>query len=80
MENLEEKYLSSSLILSKVVSALIQENQGIVIKLTPDIPLSKEISSVVVFKKEDQIHIYKSDEDLEDGTFVTLTDSTEEKK
>lgn len=80
MDNLSEKYYSSSLILSKVASALLQENQGIVINLTEDIPLSQEVSSVVVFKRDNEVRIYKNENDLPDGTLVSITDSEEEEK
>lgn len=67
-----------SLIFGRALSLILQENQGLVVNTTTEMSLNEEIEKVIVFKMKDQIHIYKCEEDLPEGTPLSL-DLNEEK-
>lgn len=64
--------LTSSLILARALSLILQENQGIVVDLLNNLDLGDDTSKVIVFKFQEQIHIYKCEEDLAEGTAVMM--------
>lgn len=58
-------YKSASLILSKALNLLIEDGKGIFLKDVTD-----EKKNYIVMKKNESIHIFNSDRDLEDGTLL----------
>jgi pantoate kinase len=73
--------LNASLIFARALGLILKENEGIVVDIKGDVKISQEVKKVIVFKFEDQIHIYKCEEDLEEGTPVNMdtTESNEQK-
>jgi pantoate kinase len=73
--------LNASLIFARALGLILKENEGIVVDIKGDVKISQEVKKVIVFKFEDQIHIYKCEEDLEEGTAVNMdtTESNEQK-
>lgn len=70
--------LNAALIFARALSLILQENQGIVVDLKNGLQLGDDASKVIVFKHQDQIHIYKCEEDLAEGSAVMMSeDSTE---
>ena len=58
-------YKSASLILSKALNLLMEDGKGIFLKDVTD-----ENKNYIVMKKNESIHIFNSDRDLEDGTLL----------
>ena len=61
-----------SLIFGRALGLILQENQGIVVDVKGDIKLDDDVKKVIVFKMKDNVHIYKCDEDLPEGTPLSL--------
>jgi hypothetical protein len=70
--------LNASLIFARALGNIFNEGEGIVVDVIGDIKLSEDVKKVIVFKYQDQIHIYKCDQDLEEGTAVNMNDTDEE--
>jgi hypothetical protein len=68
--------LNSTLIFSRALSLILKQGEGIVVDIVGDINLGEDVKKVIVFEHSNQIHIYKCEEDLPEGTPVTMTDST----
>jgi len=69
--------INASLIFARALGLILQEGEGIVVDVIGEVNLGEEVKKIIVFKKDDQVHIYKCDEDLEEGTAVNLN-TTEE--
>lgn len=67
--------LNASLIFARALANIFSEGEGIVVDVVGDIKLSDEVKKVIVFKYQDQIHIYKCEQDLEEGTAVNMYDN-----
>lgn len=70
--------LNAALIFARTLSLILQENQGIVVELKNGIKLGDDASKVIVFKHNEQIHIYKCEEDLEEGMAVMMSENPTE--
>lgn len=69
-----------TLIFGKALGLILQENQGLVVDITGDIKLDDDVKKVIVFKRENNVHIYKCEEDIPEGTPLSLdTDNIENK-
>lgn len=68
--------LNAALIFARALSFIFQDNQGIVVDVKNDIQLGDDAKKVIVFKHQDQIHIYKCEDELEEGTTVMMSEST----
>lgn len=64
--------LDASIIFAKALGFILQDNQGIVVDTPTDSKMNEFIQKVVVFKFNEKIHIYKCDDDLQEGTAVLL--------
>jgi hypothetical protein len=73
--------INASLIFARALGLILKNTEGIVVDIKGDVVLNDSVKKVIVFKNEDQIHIYKCDENLDEGTAVNMdtTDSNEEK-
>lgn len=73
--NSQQDWFKASLIFVKALGYMLTENQGIVIDLNEMTKLEghDDLTKVIVFRKEEQIHIAPCEDDLEEGTFVSLT-------
>jgi hypothetical protein len=69
--------LNASLIFARALGNIFSEGEGIVVDVVGDIKLTDEIKKVIVFRHNDQVHIYKCDQDLEEGTAVNMNDDEE---
>jgi len=70
-----EDWLNSALIFARALSIMLDENQGIVIKLTGDMRFYEEkIDKVIVFVKDGMVRIIECDENLDEGTVVMVSD------
>ena len=69
--------LNASLIFARALGNIFSEGEGIVVDVVGDIKLSDDVKKVIVFKYNSQVHIYKCDQDLEEGTAVNMNDTDE---
>ena len=70
--------LNASLIFAKALGLILNEGEGIVVDITGDVVLGDDVNKVIVFKKDEQVHIFKFEEDLPEGTMVCLNPPTDE--
>jgi len=70
--------LNASLIFARALGFIFKEDEGIVVDIKNDINLGEGISKVIVFKQDNQIHIYKCEEDIEEGSVVNLGPAPEQ--
>ena len=70
--------LNASLIFARALGLILNEGEGIVVDITGDVVLGDDVNKVIVFKKDEQVHIFKFEEDLPEGTAVSLNPPTEE--
>ena len=69
--------LNASLIFARALGNIFSEGEGIVVDVVGDIKLSEDIKKVIVFKYNSQVHIYRCEQDLEEGTAVNMNDTDE---
>jgi len=70
--------LNASLIFARALGLILNEGEGIVIDINGDVNLGDDVNKVIVFKKDEQVHIFKFEEDLSEGTMVSLNPPTDE--
>lgn len=71
MQEDQSKFENATNILGKALSFIFNDGDGIYIKL------DNEDTNMVVFKKDGQIFIYKTDEVMEDGTRIVINNNSE---
>jgi hypothetical protein len=64
--------INASLIFARALGLILKEGEGIVVDIKGDINLGEDVKKVIVFEYKDQVHIYKCEEDLEEGTAVNM--------
>ena len=64
--------LNASLLFARTLGIILKESEGMVIDVTGDVNFKDDTKKVIIFKLNDQIHIYKSEEDLPEGTVVKM--------
>jgi hypothetical protein len=69
--------INASMIFARALGFILQEGEGIVVDVNGEINLGDDVKKVIVFKKDEQVHIYRCDEDIEEGTAVNLNMSEE---
>lgn len=72
--------INASLIFAKALGLILKEGEGIVVDVKGDISLGEDVKKVIVFEYQEQIHIYKCDEDLEEGTAVNMGSNKDKKE
>jgi len=70
--------LNASLIFARALGFIFKEEEGIVVDIKGDIQLGEGINKVIVFKQNNQIHIFKCEEDIEEGSVVNLGPAPEQ--
>jgi hypothetical protein len=69
--------INASLIFARALGLILKEGEGIVVDVKGDINLGEDVKKVIVFEYQNQVHIYKCDEDLEEGTAVNMDQKNE---
>jgi len=64
--------INASLIFARALGLILKEGEGIVVDIKGDINLGEDVKKVIVFEFQNQVHIYKCEEDLEEGTAVNM--------
>ena len=70
--------INASLIFARALGLILKEGEGIVVDVVGEINLGEEVKKVIVFKYQNQVHIYKCDEDLEEGTSVNMNSNSDD--
>jgi hypothetical protein len=77
-EQNQQDLINASLIFARALSLIFRDDEGIVVNVNGDVQLGEEVKRVIVFKQNNQVHIYRCDEDVEEGTAVNLGMAPEE--
>ena len=64
--------INASLIFARALGLILKNGEGIVVDVVGDINLGPEVKKVIVFEYNNQVHIYKCEEDLVEGTAVNM--------
>ena len=73
--------LNASLIFARALGLILNEGEGIVVDIVGDMNLGEEVKKVIVFEHENQVHIYKCDEDIPEGNAVNMdTNASQEEQ
>jgi 2-hydroxy-3-keto-5-methylthiopentenyl-1-phosphate phosphatase len=79
-EDSPKDWLNLCLVFAAVLSCLLKETEGIVVDIKGNIKLDDDAKKVIVFKKDEQIHIYpitdgvnETNSDLPEGTMIWMT-------
>ena len=64
--------LNASLIFARALGLILNEGEGIVVDIVGDMNLGGDVKKVIVFEHENQVHIYKCEEDLPEGSAVSM--------
>ena len=70
--------LNASILFARALGLIFNENEGIVVDVKGDVMLPDETKKVIVFKQNDQIHVFKCVDDIEEGMAVNLGPNPEE--
>lgn len=70
--------LNASLIFARALGLILKEGEGIVVDVVGGIDLGEEVKKVIVFEHQNQVHIYKCEEDLPEGSAVSMNQSDKE--
>lgn len=70
--------LNSSMLFARALGLIFKENEGIVVDVKGDVMLADDVKKVIIFKQNNQIHIFKCEEDVEEGMAVNLGPNPEE--
>jgi len=70
--------LNASMLFARALGLIFKEDEGIVVDVKGDIKLADDVKKVIVFRQNDQIHIFKCDEDVEEGMMVNLGPNPED--
>ena len=60
-----------------IPSPSLKMNPKVLAKINDEVKLGDDTKKVIVFKSDDQVHIYKCDEDLPEGTVVKMDQKSE---
>lgn len=71
----QQDILNASLIFAKALGFILTDGEGIVINISENIKMPEDIKKVIVFKYQEQIHIYKCEQDLDEGTVVNMQEN-----
>ena len=73
-EENQKDWYKASMIFAKALGIILEEEQGIIVDLddTLAIPGIDDVNKVIIFKKENQVHIAPCDDDSPQGSTVTL--------
>jgi len=70
-ENIQ-KIFDISIVLSKVLEHVFDENRGIVLYVPTEIKSFSDTKKIVVYKKDGAIQISSIDKDIKEGTLIEL--------
>lgn len=75
-----QSFFNSSLIFARALGLILSEGEGIVVDIVGDIKLGEDVKKVIVLNFENQVHIFKCEEDVVEGTPIRMETSPSEQK
>ena len=79
---IQHDWYKAAMIFAKALGLILDEDQGIIVDLndTTKIPELDDVNKVIVFRKDNQVHIAPCTEDIAEGETVILnpTEPTDE--
>ena len=71
---IQQDWYKAAMIFAKALGLILDEDQGIIVDLndTTKIPELDEVNKVIVFRKDNQVHIAPCTEDIAEGETVIL--------
>ena len=79
---IQQGWYKAAMIFAKALGLILDEDQGIIVDLndTTKIPELDDVNKVIVFRKDNQVHIAPCTEDIAEGETVILnpTEPTDE--
>lgn len=79
---IQQDWYKAAMIFAKALGLILDEDQGIIVDLndTTKIPELDKVNKVIVFRKDNQVHIAPCTEDIAEGETVILnpTEPTDE--
>lgn len=69
-----QNWYNAAIIFAKALGFMLDEGHGVIIDLTENLVIvgDEEVKKVIVFKRDNSVHIGPVTENLPEGTFVTL--------
>lgn len=64
-----QDWLNASFLFAKALNLILNPNEGIVVDVDDSINLP-DVAKVIVFKSDNQIHLYNCEDDYPEGTVV----------
>jgi hypothetical protein len=77
-EQAPQDLLNASMLFARALGLIFKENEGIVVDVKGDVKLPEDVNKVIVFRQNDQMHIFKCEEDVEEGMAVNFGANPEE--
>jgi hypothetical protein len=77
-EQAPQDLLNASMLFARALGLIFKENEGIVVDVKGDVKLPEDVNKVIVFRQNDQMHIFKCEEDVEEGMAVNFGTNPEE--
>ena len=71
-EQTPQDLLNASLIFARALSLILKQGEGLVVDIKGNINLGEDVKKVIVFQHQEQVHIYKCEEDIPEGTAVNM--------
>lgn len=79
---IQQDWYKAAMIFAKALGLILDEDQGIIVDLneTTKIPELDDVNKVIIFRKDNQVHIAPCTEDIAEGETVILnpTEPTDE--
>ena len=71
---IQQDWYKAAMIFAKALGLILDEDQGIIVDLndTTKIPELDDVNKVIVFRKDNQVHIAPCTEDIAEGETVIL--------
>jgi hypothetical protein len=76
----DPSWMVPSLIFAKALGIILDEGQGIVIDLTENTKITghEHVEKVIVYRKDEQVHIAPCEDPLEQGSVLTISINSDE--
>ena len=60
-DNAPQDLLNASMLFARALGLIFKEDEGIVVDVNGDVKLGDDVKKVIVFRQNNQIHIFKCD-------------------
>jgi hypothetical protein len=80
-ESAPQNWYNAAIIFAKALGFMLDEGHGVIVDLSENLVIvgDEDVKKVIVFKKDGSVHIGPVDQDIPEGTFVTLNPEDSEK-